>query len=395
VSTSADEIGLRPASRPSADPGARPGARRFVAAVPADDAPLRALLRATPSPGRVRLVLEREPAFLPRDPETARAVHTFVCRESESGPILGLAQRSLLPVWFEGRRRALGYLSHLRRAPGVAPTRALLQAGFEACESTRRAGELAFDLTSILEENRVAQRLLERGLPGLPRYELLCRFVTRTLEVGTSARRAASRAPAGIEIHAASAADGPELADFLARTRARHALAGAWSPEGPCAPGPAPRDFLLARRGARLIGCAALWDQRNCKQTVVHGYAGGLELVRRLLGPVARLCGRRPLPAPGSVLALAFLAYLALEEEPEGAGAAELHAALVRAALGAARERRLRYVVTGFAEGHPLLSAARAEFRARELASRLYRVHPCGHHASPAPSTPRLEVALL
>lgn len=394
MSASTDETGLLPARKVSSS--TRPGARRFVVAQPADDAALRALLRATPSPGRVRLTLEREPAFLPRDPEAARAVHTFVCRESESGPILGLAQRSLLPVWFEGQRRSLGYLSHLRRAPGVAPTRALLQAGFEACESTRVTGDLPFDLTSILEENRVAQRLLERGLPGLPRYELLCRFVTRTLEVEPSARRAARSAPAGIELHAASDADGPELGDFLARTRARHALAAAWSPEGPCASRPAPRDFLLARRGARLIGCAALWDQRAFKQTVLHGYAGGLELARRWLGPAARLIGRRPLPAPGSVLALAFLSFLALEEEPEEASAAELHGALVHAALAAARARGLHFVVTGFAEGHPLLPAARAEFRARELHSRLYRVHPCGRDPGPAPSTtPRLEVALL
>ena len=45
-----------------------------------------------------------------------------------------------------------------------------LGAGYHAMDRTRLADELPYDLTSIVSDNHTARRLLERGLPGLPRY---------------------------------------------------------------------------------------------------------------------------------------------------------------------------------------------------------------------------------
>jgi len=361
-----------------------------------DDVGIRALLRSSPMPGRIRLTLEREPAFDPAISAGADRTHTFVHRDPATGRILGLAQRSVSRVWLDGRPRLLGYLTLLRCAPELRITAELLRAGFAACESTRREDELSFDLTSILEENVRARRLLERGLPGLPVYRRLCRFVTLTLDVGSALRRCGGHRASELEIRRACAGDARALAGFLADAQARHPLSDVWTEQDLLVEGRrwnlAPEDFHLALRAGVIAGCLALWDQRPFKQTVVRGYSPGLALARTFFNPVAGVLGRARLPSAGTVLPMAFLSHLALQpEEPE------LLVELVRAALLSARSRRIRYVVIGLAEQHPLLPVLRERFRGHELASLLYLVHPAGIALADGvgPGVPHPEVARL
>ncbi len=368
-------------------------AHAFELARAEDDGPIRALLRASPLAGRVRLSFEREPSLASGAAAEGERVHTFVCRDPATGALLGLARRSVWRVWLDGVPCRLGYLSNLRRAPGVTVTRGLLQAGFAACASTRRTDELDFDLTSILDESANARRLLERGLPGLPRYERLCGFTTFTLASARAARRAPDSS--GLELRPAGAEEAGLVADFLTRELARHPLASVCRAADLVAPHPAPADIQLALRSGRLVGCLALWDQRPFKQTVVRGYAPGLALARVAWNPLAALLGRPVLPAPGTVLPLAFLSHLAVAEDDP-----RVFAALLGATLAEARRRRIEYASLGLADGHALLPALRAGFRARELGSALYLVHAPGRAAEPGRTrlvhgVPRVEVARL
>jgi hypothetical protein len=369
-------------------------------AVPADEAGIRDLLRGSVLPGRVRLSLEREPAFDPSSSAGAERTHTFVHRDPCTQRVLALAQRSVARVWLAGRPQRLGYLSLLRRAPELPLTARLLRAGFAVCESTRREDELPFDLTSILEENARARALLERGLPGLPAYRPLCRLATLILEVGSALRRGRGPPARGLEFRRAGGDEVRALATFLAETQAARPLSWAWSVEDLRVAERKwnlfPGDFHLALRGGQIVGCLALWDQRPFKQTVVRGYAPDLALLRLLASPLSALVGRAPLPPVGQVLPMAFLSHLALRQQDPG-----LFLALLRAALVTARERRIGYGVLGLAEGHALLPVVRAELRARVLWSRLYLVHPTGVHPTGrdavglVPGIPQPEVACL
>jgi len=128
-------------------------------------------------------------------------------------------------------------------------------------------------------------------------------------------------------------------------------------------------DFHSVRSRGRIAGCAALWDQRAFKQTVIRGYAPWLAAVRPMLNLVARATGRPRLPAIGETLANAFVSHLAVAVE-DSAALVELIAALRKTA----RRRGIELLTFGFDANDPRLATIRANFRAREYRSRLYIV---------------------
>ncbi len=414
-----------------------------------DDAAIRELLRRRAMGGTVRLTLEREPsawlaAAVQGDPH-----HTVVARERATGRILGMGSRAVRDVWVGGRRARMGYLAQLRLAPGLPAGRRLLAAGYRSCNRQRQPDELPYDLTSIVADNAPARRLLERGLPGFPRYHRLCRLITLTIptrrkrRLRIRARPGAQRAEArprtnptaqssrpsttnqrrrqdtlsipsprrgangtterafGANEHKAESESGrerylPAIAQCLERILSRYQFAPAWTEDdlrsSTRTRGLEATDFLLKNdHDDRVTGCVAIWDQRSFKQVVVRDYAPALRRFRPLVNSALAIAGRPRLPPPGSTLELAYLSHLAVDDDR-----ADVAVALIRAARHEAGRRGLDYLVLSLAEANPLLSAVRRAFPARELESILYLVHPEG---SPVPEIgdgcPYVEAATL
>ena len=88
------------------------------------------------------------------------------------------------------------YLGALRTLPGARGIKCLVS-GYRMLETTRRHDELPFDLTSVAADNVAARRLLERGLPMLPRYRALCDYHTPLIPVGPHRALSDPRVEAG------------------------------------------------------------------------------------------------------------------------------------------------------------------------------------------------------
>ncbi len=369
------------AGTPASSLVTRPAAGRWVveAARPGDDSGIRELLRGRAMGGLIRLTLEREPDYRHAAAVEGERHHTVVARERDTGRVLGMGSRAVREVWLDGRRARMGYLAQLRFGPELRAGRRLLAAGYLSCDRRRRPDELPFDLTSIVADNAPARRLLERGLPGLPRYRRFCRLITLTIP---TLRRPWIRtgAPEGEESrpHQASEADLPAIVRCLDRGLRRYQLAPAWNEDDLRSPtrtrGLMADDFLVVTSGDdRVTGCVAIWDQRSFKQVVVRDYALALRRLRPLVN-LALTAGRRPrLPPPGSTLELAYLSHLAVVGDRPGVAVE-----LIRAARREAARRGLDYLSLSLAETNPMLPAIRRAFGARELASVLYLVHPAG-----------------
>ncbi len=349
------------------------------AARPGDDDAIRELLRRRAMSGAIRLTLEREPsAWLAAGVEGERH-HTVVGRERATGRILGLGSRAVRDVWVDGERARMGYLAQLRLAPELPAGRRLLAAGYRSCDRRRRDDELPYDLTSIVADNAAARRLLERGLPGFPRYHRLARLITLTIP---TLRRSPLPSPKRLawsrerSVQRATEAMLPAIADCLERNLRRYQFAPAWT-EDDLRSTVRTRDleatgFLIrSDRGGRVNGCVAIWDQRGFKQVVVRGYAPALRRFRPLVNLLLAAARRPCLPPPGSTLELAYLSHLAIDGDHAGVAVD-----LIRAARHEAGRRGLDYLALSLAESHPMLPAVRRAFPARELESILYLVHP-------------------
>ncbi len=360
----------------------------------ADEPQVRALLRQEMQ-GQIRLSLEREP-----DSRLAAAVegerhHLFIGRDTESGQVAGIAGRTVRRVWLDGRQVRLGYLTQLRAAVGAPLRRHQLVQGFKLCEQTRQPDEEPFDLTSIMADNRVARRLLERGLSGLPTYTPIAELTTLLLPVSRRSRPDTGRG--GALIRCATVDDLGAIAGHLQRCLCRYNMAPVWTAaelesEERCR-GLDPEDLLLASEAGHLAGCAAIWDQQAFKQTVVRGYAAPLRLVRPFLNLGLALAGRPTLPRAGARVRLAFLSHLAAVDDRPEIVMALLHAACHRAAA-----RGLTTRLLGRHRADPVLDVISRGFPVRQLRSLLYLVHrqdPAELRALVAGRLVRPEVATL
>jgi hypothetical protein len=356
---------------------------------PEDDPEIRRLLRENPMDGAIRVSLEREPnAFLAAAVEGERHA-TVVARDPDTGRIVGMGTRAVWNAFVNGEPCRLGYLSQLRIDRAARGRRRLIAAGYAALRELRRPDETPFDLTSIIADNDAARRLLGKGVPGLPAYRELSRFVTLVLP---AVRPRRGRAPVTIEPGVSERI--PEIADCLVRNRRRFQVAPFFTAEELRSPersrGLAPRDFRLALRNGEVVGCLALWDQSGFKQAVVRGYAPSLARWRPWINRLPRSLGVPRLPDPGEALPHATISHVAVDgDDPD------VFQALVETAHSEACARRYAYLVIGLAVGHPRLSWLERRFHPRRYESVLYTVDWDEGGAALDDRLPHVEVALL
>jgi hypothetical protein len=231
-----------------------------------------------------------------------------------------------------------------------------MRAGYRLLGETRSADEAPFDITTIVADNTIARRLLEAGLPGLPRYTPVERLLTLLLPVRPGFHTCAS-----VEFRAQRCRQHPNDCQF----------APVWI------------DDDLARMDAvHRVGntCVARWDQRAFKQAVVREYSPWLRRCRWLLG----------LPPTGSVAPLAYLCVLAMNDNDP-----DEFLRLLEEALRSARQTDCRWLALGLAARHPFVPVLFRRYRPRTYESILYVVHEPGTTVTLDGRLAHVEVALL
>lgn len=281
---------------------------RIRLAGPSDEAGISALQRL-PMQGSVRLSMRMAPGVDDR----------IVVAERDSRLVaMGTRRRSLFHCGGEGHR--VGVLGGMRSALTVLP-RGATREMYRLLRGDRDPSDPDWDLTAILEGNLRARRLLEAGLPWLPRYRLVRRMVTLSFRSGATGGEVAS-APRAVEVPVGS----PAAAAEVVRDPARN--------------------------------------------TTVEGYVPWMDKIRPVLDRALRLAGRPGLPPVGTVLAEAF-ATRTVWTPGDRAGLAGLAGSIRKAA----REAGAEIVHWGLPADHPDLAWLARHLRAWKTSSRVYQVH--------------------
>lgn len=358
----------------------------------ADEPELRRLLRDIPMPGALSLSFEREPDLFAAGAIEGDRHDTVLVRDA-SGAAVGLGTRSVRDAWLDGAPGRLGYLSQLRIVPS-ARGKTTLRAGFAMMQALHDADPVPLYVTTVIKDNVVARRALERERPGKPSYRPCGELVTLALLVGRPRRAPRLR---GYELRAATAADLGAVAACLERHNRRYQFAPVWTERDLRDParcrGLHPGDFLVAVRGGHVAGCLAYWDQQGFKQSVVRGYAGPIAAARPLYNAAAPWLGLPRLPGPGEPVPHAYVSHVAVDHDR-----ADVLLPLLAAAMRRGAAAGLAYLTLAFCEGHPLLEPVRR--RSLHLAYRaiLYTVCFPGAEAARAAlgaRTPHVELAVL
>jgi hypothetical protein len=270
-----------------------------------------------------------------------------ITRERSSGRIVGMGACVVRTAWVNGTPRRVGYLTGLKALPEFRRRVPLIPQVYAFLRVHTPGVDCYY--TTILSENVLARRMLERRRPTMPEYRMVAEYTTSCFRVG--------RRPG-----AASRLTGGTLAELavLGGVPGRFNLAPVGAPLGLT---DADVRLLRSPGGTPLAGCA-VWDQWAHKQYVVTGYG---ERYSRLAKLPVHWAGYPRLPRAGTTADYVSIALLAARDDDPG-----LAADLLRAVGW--ENRRRHFVMVGLADGHPL-GRALAGLRTIAYGSVLYTVH--------------------
>lgn len=323
-----------------------------------DDREIRSLLRENAMDSWVAATVRRDPSWFASCGQMGRSV-SIVARKAETPyTLIGLCNCDFFPVHMNGGAGTACYLGSLRIAQSHRHQVRILKDGFRSIPELAPDVEGRVLFTSIAAENMPARRLLEAGLPGMPRYRFLAEMHTFAVSVRRGRHRGLLER-AGIE-------DVPELAAFhneaMSGVQFSPVLDEEWLRR-------ALRDNaldFLVRRGKRSGGieaCIAVWDQRAFRQIVIDGYRAPLNRLRVLYNLWASLTRGQELPPSGHRLEQVFLAFMALRPDAYSEAAP-----IVEDALFHAKNTGARTALLGVSPSSPLYADLRSS-----LGPRIYR----------------------
>ena len=330
-----------------------------------DDAAIRRLLRENPMPGAISLSLEREPDYFADAGLPGVEKQTVVARES--GRIVCAGSCTVQSRFVNGEKRRVGCLAGLRVDGNAAGRFDILRRGYQFFRELQSGAPADYYFTSIAADNLHAREFLERGIVGMPVYEWIGDFVTVVLAVPRGKKKT-DWLPVGEN----SAAFMEEVCAFLNDQGGKRQLAPCWLVEELAALqslGMRMDDFRIVQEEGRMNACAALWDQRCFKQTVIRNYAPWLARARPIINLAARVSRTPHLPPAGSTLAHAFVSHFVVAGDSP-----DYFRKCVDAMLATAQGANLEFITMGFASNDPSLALLDAEFRTRKYRSRIYMV---------------------
>lgn len=334
-------------------------------AQPGDARAIRRLLGQA-MPGRVAIATPHEPDHRHAMRIAGEPTHEVVVRDPDhADAVIGYGYRAVQQLMINGKPRRVGYLGGLRCDASLRAAIKVLGRCFDHLADTRTPDQAPYDLTSVMAENAVIRRALEKGLPGLPAYIPIGRMVTLTLRTGR-ARRGTKPQPAAVADRAATQAI---YAEHAACFNARPMRIPDKQVPHRGTPASEVATHLITAAARRRAGCLTLWDQRAVRQIVVSGYAPALRRARPVINLGLSLAGRPTLPRPGGRLEMAYASHagFALDD-------AETAAALLDGARALAASRAIPLLSIGLPAEAPLLKPLIKRFRPWVTRSLIYAV---------------------
>ncbi|MHB9133227.1 MAG: hypothetical protein ACYDBB_19330 [Armatimonadota bacterium] len=333
-----------------------------------DDAEIRAVLRRNAMPGAMTLAFAHEPSFF--DAIEVEGYDPQVVVGEIDGRLVGAGLVTIRTLFLNGESTEVGYLSSLRADRSIRGTTALVR-GYRVFRRLHEAQRrVPFYLSTIMEDNVAARKMLTSGRAGMPAYHEIGRY--RTIAIPLLRRRTV-QPPAGISIVPGSAVGAEALATFLQQTGRNRQFFPVYTAqdlqqETGILRGIHLDDFCVALAGDTIHGTMAYWNQLPFRQHIVTEYADPLRWLRPGINLATSLLGCRLLPATGEPVRSLLAACIAIRHDDPVVFRALLRQLLHRHAGG-----EHDFLFVGLSADDPLLSAAGASWHLT-LHSRIYAV---------------------
>jgi hypothetical protein len=340
---------------------------KFRLAQPEDDFQLRKLMRENVMPGHIRMIYAREPSFFAGFAGNEESTEVIVLEDK--GRIAGIGCRSIRNLFINGKPQAFGYLSGLRLLPEIRNGTALAR-GYAFLRKLHADQRCTAYLTTLVEGNLTAEKVLTGQRAGLPAYIPAGRYNTRVCPVRQKPGHYRKRHPFRVT-HGEHVSE-EHVREFLLREGRRRQFFPVCGDPGEYGPDLIAeiglRNLMVVTEDGEVKGVMGLWDRNAVRQYVVHGYSTWLRIGRPCLNLALRCGGFHGLPPAGGKQHIGFVALVCIANDD-----AEVFQCLFRAVCRNASAKGIRQVIIGMHEDDPLNDAVRAPLHIT-YRSRLYLV---------------------
>jgi hypothetical protein len=269
----------------------------FSLATRQDDQLLRTCLKSNEMKGSISISFESEPSFFDAL-DIQGGESQVVIAKTDTNKIIGFGVRTINPMYVNGNIRNVGYLSTLRVNSDFR-NNTFLARGYRFFRKLDEDGKVPFYLTTIVEDNLDARKILESGKAGLPRYTPLDILSTSIIKPKLKKMDSEHVVLKGNNFSL------EEIVRFInmeGKKKQFHPYYDVSDFNSPRLRGLEKKDFYVAVEGDEIIGTLAKWDQSSFKQTRVVGYDKRMRIIRPFINLSSRFSNIPYLPQTGKLL---------------------------------------------------------------------------------------------
>jgi hypothetical protein len=340
----------------------------------------------------MRLSLAREPDFFRAAEIGNIATEVIVGRDVDGGRVVSTASRAIRSAYVDGFEQSMGYLSSLRILKDAAGS-TLLARGYRYLRELHNDARAPYYVTTILEGNRAAEKILTSERANLPAYIPFGRLHTYMVPL----YRRAGRIARSSVTHCTVSVDLPPAFECLNQFNAGLQFAPVYRPgdlgtDSHMLPGLSASDLYLHRDGETIDGTLAVWNQHRFKQAVVSGYSPWLAALRPFLAFGSRFGLAPRLPATGHTLPCLYAALVSSRDSNQ-----EIFEELFETVVAERSQTGFAYLLLGLSDRHPFCEVVKRR-AAMKIVSTIYLVYwrDCAPDQLPSRERiPHLEVATL
>ncbi len=290
------------------------GRYNFYLAGENDDKELKALLKNNPISSGICVSFQRKPDFFTAAKSGYKLCQVITARDKENNKLCGVGSRALFEAYINGARSTMGYLSNLRIAEEYRNSHMLFR-GYEYFRSLHSDMKAKIYVTTIVEGNERARRLITSGRAGLPFYNDCGVYMSNAVLLCKKRRSRAGR----YRVTRGSLDKIEDILDCMHKNGSIKQFYPYYSAKDLLPHEGRFKDFniediYMASYKGKIVGIAAKWDQRSFKQLVVTDYKGMARVVKPFYNFFAsRILGTPTLPKCGSPLNFFCISFIAIE----------------------------------------------------------------------------------